>query len=128
MSAPFGLDRIGQIAVNAKNIARATEFYRDQLGIRFLFGAGNMSFFQCGELWLMLGEASDAEFDHPSSILYFDVADIETAHARLEERRVEFRSAPHLVHRADDYELWLAFFKDSEGNTLALRSMRPKSA
>ena len=128
MDAIFGLDRIGQIAVNAKDITRTTDFYRDRLGIRFLFGAGNMSFFQCGEQWLMLGEASDPEFDHPSSILYFDVADIEAAHARLAERQVEFRSAPHLVHRAEDYELWLAFFKDSEGNTLALRSMRPKSA
>jgi methylmalonyl-CoA/ethylmalonyl-CoA epimerase len=127
MSAEFGLDRIGQIAVNAKDIARATEFYRDRLGIRFLFAAPHMAFFQCGEQWLMLSEPAEPEFDHPSSTLYFDVADIEQAHATLAGRGVEFRSAPHVVHRAESYDLWLADFRDSEGNTLALRSMRPKS-
>jgi methylmalonyl-CoA/ethylmalonyl-CoA epimerase len=120
-----GLSAIGQIAVNAKSIERATAFYRDTLGMKHLFSAPpKMAFFDCAGIWLLLGEAEDAEFDHPSSILYFDVPDIAAAHTALAGRGVEFRQAPHLVHRAPDYELWLAFFNDSEGNLHALRERR----
>lgn len=120
-----GLGPIGQIAVNARSIERATAFYRDTLGMKHLFSAPpKMSFFDCGGIWLLLGEPEAAESDHPSSILYFDVPDIAAAHAVLAGRGVEFRSAPHLVHRAADYELWLAFFRDSEGNSHALRERR----
>jgi methylmalonyl-CoA/ethylmalonyl-CoA epimerase len=117
------LNRIGQIAVNARDIERATAFYRDTLGMKFLFAAPpGMAFFDAGGTWLMLSLPSSAEFDHPSSILYFEVPDIRAAHQTLKSRGVTFRSAPHAIHRQDGKELWLAEFYDSEGNTLALRS------
>lgn len=116
------LAAIGQISMNARDITRATAFYRDTLGLPFLFSAGSMSFFDCQGVRLMLGVASAPEYDHPGSILYFRVDDITTAHATLAERGVHFKGVPHLVARMPDHELWMAFFDDTEGNTLALMS------
>jgi methylmalonyl-CoA/ethylmalonyl-CoA epimerase len=116
------LSTIGQIAMNAHDITRATAFYRDVLGLPFLFSAGTMSFFDCQGVRLMLGVPSAPEYDHPGSVLYFKVGDINTTHAELQGRGVRFKGAPHLVARMPDHELWMAFFDDSEGNTLALMS------
>jgi methylmalonyl-CoA/ethylmalonyl-CoA epimerase len=118
-----GLSQIGQIAVTVQDPARATAFYRDVLGMRFLFGAGTMAFFDCGGVRLMLGTsegAGSAGRDPKGSILYYRVGDIEAAHAALAARGVRFEQAPHLVARMPDHELWLAFLYDSEDNLLAL--------
>ena len=115
------LGRIGQIAVRARDLERATAFYRDTLGLRFLFAAPpHLAFFDCAGVRLMLDVPVDARFDHPSSILYFSVEGIAKTARALEQRGVRFESAPHVIHRTDDYELWMAFFEDSEGNMLAL--------
>lgn len=117
------LDRIGQIAVTVHDLERAVAFYRDTLGMSFLFQAPpKMAFFDCGGIRLMLGVPEEAEFDHPSSILYYKVDDIQGTHRTLRERGVEFRGEPHLIARMPDHELWMAFFRDSEGNTMALMS------
>lgn len=120
---PARLSAIKQISVNARDLPRATAFYRDSLGIRHLFDAPpQMSFFDCGGIRLLVGVAEKGEFDHPSSILYFAVDDIKSAHADLVARGVAFRDAPHLAARLPDREIWLAFFNDSEGNVHALIS------
>ena len=117
----LSLDRIGQIAINVKDVERATAFYRDVLGMRFLFSAPpGLAFFDCGGVRLMLSRAEDPELDHPASILYYQVADITAAHRTLTGHGVTFLTAPHVVHKAADYDLWLADFRDSEGNVLAL--------
>jgi methylmalonyl-CoA/ethylmalonyl-CoA epimerase len=116
--------KVGQIHVNAHDLDRAVAFYRDRVGLPLLFQVPAMAFFQCGELTLMLGLPVEPEFDHPSSILYFDVADIEEAHRVMTGRGVGFRTAPHAVHREPARELWLADFRDSEGNTMALMSWK----
>lgn len=124
---PFGLSEIGQIALTVADLERATAFYRDVLGLPFLFSAPpGMAFFDCGGIRLLLGTLEAAEGQHHSSVLYFRVADIHEAHRVLAERGVEFVNQPHRVHRADTYELWLAELHDSEGNTHALMSeVRP---
>ena len=116
------LGPIGQLSVNVKDVDRATAFYRDVLGLPFLFPAGTMSFFNCGGVRLMLGLPSAPEFDHPSSILYFKVDDILASHQALLAKGVVFKGDPHLVARLPDHELWIGFFTDTEGNTLALMS------
>ncbi len=116
----MNIESIGQIAINAHDVGRATAFYRDTLGLRFLFGTEALAFFDCGGIRLMIGRPSSAEFDHPGSILYFKVADIGAAHQALGAAGVVFKAEPHLVARMPDHELWMAFFTDSEGNTLAL--------
>ncbi len=115
------LSAIKQVSMNARDIARATAFYRDSLGIRHLFDAPPaMSFFDCDGIRLLLGVAEKPEFQHPGSILYFGVEDIGAAHGELKARGVKFRDAPHMVARLPDREVWLAFFDDTEGNVLAL--------
>ena len=122
----FGLSRIGQIAVIVHDLDRAVAFYRDRLGMPFLFSAPNLAFFQCGEVTVMLGPPESAEFDHPSSIIYFTVDDIDAAHETLQSRGVTFRDTPHIVHRTETRDLWMAFFYDADENTLALMSWKEK--
>ena len=122
------LDRIKQILINVHDLDRATAFYRDMLGVKFLFAAPpGLAFFDCGGVRLMLGRADRPELDHPSSILYFQVEDIEGVHDRLAQEGVPFLTPPHLVHRAADHDMWLADFRDSEGNVLALLSEKPRA-
>lgn len=127
MADHFGLDRIGQIYITAHDLDRATTYYRDVLGMKFLFQVPNMSFFDCGGIRLMLGKPESSEFDHPASILYYAVDDIQSAHESLLSRGVEFKSAPHKVADLGSKELWIGFFEDSEGNTVGLMSEIPKS-
>jgi methylmalonyl-CoA/ethylmalonyl-CoA epimerase len=120
--APFGLSEIGQIAITVRDLKQATAFYRDTLGIKLLFEVPNISFFDCGGVRLMLGPAEKPEFDHPASILYFRVPDIQAACETLAARGVCFEDKPHLVARMPDHELWMAFFRDMDSNLLALLS------
>jgi methylmalonyl-CoA/ethylmalonyl-CoA epimerase len=116
------LDRIGQIAVTAKDVGRATSFYRDVLGMTFLFDAPGLAFFDCGGVRLMISLPQGEGMDHPASVIYYKVDDIQEAHRRLQEQGVVFVSPPHPVAKLPDHELWLGFFKDTEGNVLALMS------
>jgi methylmalonyl-CoA/ethylmalonyl-CoA epimerase len=115
------LNEIGQIALTVENLAEAKAFYQDVLGMRFLFDAGTMSFFQCGSVRLMIG-ASEKQADRGGTILYFRVPEIRQAHGTLVANGVAFVQEPHLVARMKSHDLWLAFFRDPAGNTLALMS------
>ncbi len=126
---PIGptLSRIGQIFVNVKDFERAIAFYRDVLGMKFLFQAPpNMAFFDCDGIRLMLGVADRPELNHPASIIYYKVDDIERVYEIFKARGVEFVVKPHLVAPMPTYDLWLADFRDSEGNLLALMSEVPR--
>lgn len=121
-----GLSRLGQIAMNAGDVERAKAFYRDTLGVPFLFEVPGMAFFDVGGVRLMLAKAESPELDHPGSILYFHAPDIEAAHRTLTDRGVSFEAPPRLVADMGDYELWMAFFRDSEANLLALMAQKAK--
>ena len=121
-SSSFGLSTIGQIAVVVHDVDRAVEFYRDTLGIKFLFRAGNLAFFDAGGVRLMLDRPEQPEFDHPPSILYFMVLDIRDAHGQLKIRGVKFEDEPHMIARLADREVWMCFFRDCENNVMALMS------
>jgi len=123
---PFALDRIGQIAVPVTDVERATAFYRDTLGMRFLFAAPpGLAFFDLGGVRLMLDGPARAQAGN-SSVLYYQVADLQAAFDTLTERGVRFEREPHLVAKMPDHELWMAFFRDPDGNLLALMSeVRP---
>jgi catechol 2,3-dioxygenase-like lactoylglutathione lyase family enzyme len=119
-SAPVALESIGQISIIVKDVDRAKAFYRDTLGMTFLFEFPGMAFFDCGGVRLYLARAEKPELG--TSILYYRVADIRGAASGLEARGVVFLQQPAKVHEDARHELWLAFFKDSEDNTVALMS------
>jgi methylmalonyl-CoA/ethylmalonyl-CoA epimerase len=128
MTPPAGLSRIHQISMRAHDVDRAVGFYRDALGLSFLFQAPpRLAFFDCQGVRLMLS-TPEPGFDHPGSVLYFGVADIRHSHESLSARGVVFRTAPHKIATLADREVWVADFEDSEGNTLALMSEPPLAA
>lgn len=117
-----GLSRIHQISMRVHDVDRAVRFYRDALGVPFLFAAPpRLAFFDCGGVRLMLS-TPEPGFDHPGSVLYFAVDDIKEAHNALKTRGVVFGGEPHKIATLADREVWLAEFTDTEGNTLALMS------
>lgn len=116
----LSLSRIGQIAIVVTDVERSTAFYRDTLGMRFLFAFPGLAFFDCDGVRLMLTKPEGNEFDHPSSVLYFRVADINSAYETLRSRHVEFMDGPHIIARMPDHDLWMAFFRDPDDNVFAL--------
>jgi methylmalonyl-CoA/ethylmalonyl-CoA epimerase len=120
MSTP--ISSIGQIAIRTHDLPSAVAFYRDALGLEYLFEAGPLAFFRCGDVRLMLAVPEGSETDHPSSVIYFRVADIEVARAELVGRGVPFDDEPHLIARMPDHELWMTFFRDPDRNLLGLMS------
>lgn len=123
----FGLSRVGQIMMPAEDLGRARDFYRDVLGMPFLFEVPRMAFFDLGGVRLMLGEregGGDGDAA-PGSILYYRVDDIQVARRSLGARGVSFDQEPALIAEMEDHDLWMAFFHDSEGNQLALMSEVP---
>lgn len=117
----LALNRLGQIAINAHDVSAVAAFYRDVLGLKHLFDAGpNLSFFDCGGVRLMITEPSAPELDHPASVLYFAVADIEAAHQSLVDAGAKIERTPQLTAKMPDHELWMCFFRDPANNLMAL--------
>jgi methylmalonyl-CoA/ethylmalonyl-CoA epimerase len=125
--ANLGIKNIGQISIVVHDLARATAFYRDTLGLPLLFTAPNLAFFDCGGVRLMLGPAETPELDHPSSILYFRVSDLTAAHQRLVDQGVQIVAPPRLIAPMPSHDLWMNAFRDSEGNILELMSEVPRA-
>jgi methylmalonyl-CoA/ethylmalonyl-CoA epimerase len=120
------LDQIGQIAITVNDLARARNFYQNTLGMKFLFDAGNMCFFRCGDIRLMIG-SSDQPEPRGGTILYFKVQNIQSIHASLLEQGVAFMQPPHLVARMPDHDLWMAFLADPDDNKIGLMCEIPKA-
>lgn len=126
-SAAVHLESIGQIALTVRDLAESKRFYEETLGMKFLFDAGTMAFFQCGDIRLMVGLA-EKPLTPAGTILYFRVAEIAAVCGILKDRGVEFVQEPLLVAKMPDHDLWLAFLRDPSGNTLGLMSEVARSA
>ena len=119
------LSELGQIAITVDDLEKAVAFYRDTLQLPFLFQFPGLAFFNCGGVRLML---TRPEGSKGNSVLYFKVGDIHGQAESLVSRGVKLEGAPHLVAKLPDHELWMAFFRDPEGNLLALMSeVRPSA-
>jgi methylmalonyl-CoA/ethylmalonyl-CoA epimerase len=122
-SSDFGLSQIGQIAVPVGDIERAIAYYRDTWGMEFLFQAPpGLGFFDCAGVRLMLDAPAKAQADNLSSVIYYKVPDLDAAFETLSARGVVFEAEPRLMAKLPDHELWMAFFRDPDGNLLALMS------
>jgi methylmalonyl-CoA/ethylmalonyl-CoA epimerase len=121
--SPLALNTIGQIALTVTDVPRAVTFYRDTLGMRFLFQPSpSLAFFMCGDIRLMLDKPEDPAFRNRASVIYYKVDDIHASFASLKERGVKVVDEPHLIARMPDHELWMTFFRDPDENLLALMS------
>ena len=118
---------LAQIALSVGDIARATAFYRDALGLKHLFDAPQMSFFDVGGVRLMLS-AHGGESGGKGTLFYFKVDDVATTYAELRARDVRFEREPHVIARTQDREVSLAWCNDPDGNMLGLMSERTLSA
>jgi len=122
----LNLDHIGQIALPVSDVDRAEAFYREVIGLRWLYRFGDLTFFDCAGVRLLLEKTHDAGGAGRSSVIYFRCADIAVAVGELQGRGVVFDDAPHLIARMDDHDLWMCFFRDPDGHTLALMQEAPK--
>jgi methylmalonyl-CoA/ethylmalonyl-CoA epimerase len=126
-SAPtLGLEKIGQIAITVDDIARARDFYENSLGMKFLFDAGSLAFFKCGDIRLMLS-TTEKPGPRGGTILYFQVGDIHATFITLKERGVKFIDEPHLIAKMPDHDLWMVFLNDTESNTLGIMCEIPRT-
>lgn len=116
------IQKVGQIGVPVKDLQNAINFYQEKLGLPLLFNTENMAFFECNGLRLLLSLPENEQFAHASSIIYFQVEDIKTAYKGFLGKGVPFVDEPHLIAKVGRTETWMAFFKDTEGNTHALMS------
>jgi methylmalonyl-CoA/ethylmalonyl-CoA epimerase len=116
---------VGQLMIPVTDLQKAIAFYRDALGLRFLFSAPpQMSFFQAGPVRLLIGVPESSRLAHRGSMIYFKVTDIQQVYDTLQSRGVAMGDRPHVVHRTPTMELWLCEFRDPDGNMLALMSER----
>jgi len=117
-------EKIGQIALSVTDNSRARDFYGNTLGMRFLFDAGNLAFYQCGDIRLMISAGDGAE-PGGGTIIYFKVEDIHTVYQTLVARGVAFVDKPHLIAKMPDHDLWMVFLKDPDGNLLGVMCELP---
>ena len=120
------LSHIGQIALGVRDVDRAEKFFGDTMGFRKLFRFGDLSFFDCAGVRLLLEKARTEEEANKSSIIYFRCADIALAVHELKSRGVPFHHPPRLIAKMDDHDLFMAFFTDPDGHVLALMQEAPK--
>lgn len=119
---PFsGVSEIGQIAIVVGDVAKATVFYRDVLGLKFLFPAGpNLAFLAAGSVRVMLTTPQGHGEVGKNSVLYFKVTGIEAAHATIVARGATNERAPQLTAKMPDHDLWIGFVRDPDGNLIGL--------
>jgi len=120
------LSHIGQIALPVADVDRSEAFYDKALGLRKLFRFGDLSFFDCAGIRLLLDKVENRAEVKSQGCIYFRCADIALAVEQLKQRGVSFTSEPHLIAEMDDHDLWMAFFGDPDGHTLALMQEAPK--
>ncbi|MFC4779166.1 VOC family protein [Paenibacillus sp. GCM10023252] len=128
MSQEFNITRIGQVSIPVQNIEQAAKFYHETLGLTLLFQLSNMAFLECNGVRLMLSVPEHEEYNHPSSIFYFNVEDIHASYETLLARDVTFLGKPHIIAEMNGIQTWMAFFRDPDLNTQALMSEVAASA
>ena len=112
---------IGQIAITVSDVTKVLPFYRDILGLEFLFSAGpNLAFLSAGSVRIMLSTPQGAGRAGANSVLYFKVNDVEDTHGAMVSRGATSERAPQLTAKMPDHELWIGFLRDPDGNLVGL--------
>ncbi|AOE49929.1 VOC family protein [Kangiella sediminilitoris] len=112
---------IGQIAITVSNVDSALSFYRDALGLEFLFApSDDLAFLQSGQTRIMLTSPQGAGQVGKNSILYFNAEDIESCYKDILSKGGSGERQPELAAKMPDHELWIGFLKDPDGNLVGL--------
>ena len=128
LAPPSSAITLGQVALTVSDVERSTAFYRDKVGLHFLFAAGpTLAFLDLGGVRLMLSTPEGAFTPGGSTVLYLKVPDISASYDAMRGRGVAFIDEPHLIARMPDHDLWMTFFRDPDQHTLALMCERPKA-
>jgi methylmalonyl-CoA/ethylmalonyl-CoA epimerase len=122
----LNLSQIGQIALPVTDVDRSENFYDKVVGLRKLYRFGDLSFFDCAGVRLMLERVTEPKDFRPQGCIYFRCADIALAMAELKRRGAAFTLGPDLIAEMDDHDLWMAFFNDPDGHILAVMQEAPK--
>ena len=122
----LNLSQIGQIALPVSDVDRAETFYETVMGLRKLYRYGDLSFFDCAGVRLLLEKTHDGSTPRRGGCIYFRCADIALTVTELKRRNVTLTHQPHLIAKMDDHDLWMAFFNDPDGHTLAVMQEAPK--
>ncbi len=122
----LNLNQIGQVALPVTDTDRSVAFYEGVIGLRYLYRFGDLAFFDCAGVRLLLDKVADPVGFRPQGCLYFRCADIALTVAELERRGAVFTLGPHRIARMDDHDLWMAFFTDPDGHTLAVMQEAPR--
>lgn len=115
---------VGQVSISVSDVDRSVKFYRDVLGLQFLFqvpGSPAMAFFDCDGTRLYIVEPENRS-DTGTSVIYFKVDSAEVAAQELTSKGVKLESEPHIIHQTENYTLWMAFFRDPDDNLMAVMS------
>jgi predicted enzyme related to lactoylglutathione lyase len=121
MNPEFKLSEIRQIAITVSEVETALVFYRDVLGLTFLFRPSpDLAFLSAGNVRIMLSTPQGAGTVGHNSILYFKVADIAATHAAILGRGAKNERNPQLAAKMPDHELWTGFVRDPDGNLVGL--------
>ena len=126
----FQIGGVKQIALTVQDLARATAFYRDTLGLPLLFEVPGLAFLDLHGIRLMLSRGEGPVNEPPKgppkerhgTVLYYQTADLPATFAALRERGVKAVREPHMIAKMPDHELWMAFLEDSEGNLFGVMS------
>ena len=122
-----GISQIGQVRVPVRDLKSAMEFYRDILGLKFLFDDTQTAFFECSGVRLVLEVDSKGGNATVGPHVSFQVSDIQEEYERLTARGVRFEAGPRRSPQPADTEPLPISFYDSEGNMLGLVSEKISS-
>lgn len=115
------ISELGQLAVTVENVDKSLEFYRDILGLKFLFSPSeNLVFLQCGPTRIMLSTPQGAGEVGKNSIPYFTVSEIEKFYEQAITRGAVKEREPQFAAQMPDHELWIGFLKDPDGNLVGI--------
>jgi methylmalonyl-CoA/ethylmalonyl-CoA epimerase len=121
---PALLGPLAQVAVTFRDVPRAVAWYRDVLGLPLVFETNGMAFFAMGDVRLMMTTPEQPEHDHPASVLYFRVANIDEAYATLASYGAAFEDTPHLIGKMGNTEIWMCFLRDPEEHLIGITEER----
>ncbi len=122
------IQNIGQVAIAISDLRKSVAFYKEILGLKLLFEVPpNLAFLECGNTRLMLTTLQGDDKDHHTSVIYYQVEDIQYSTEQLEQQGIVFERKPQMAAKMEDHELWIGFLRDPDQNLIGIMAELPLS-